>query len=543
MAQGWDVVGTTIVFHEAPANAASIVINEYTVPVTGGNTDVWAFGAWNLADGYPSEVEFFNDRLIFCSSTGLPQAVWMSKTGNYSNFGKTIPSVDDDAITVTLNARQVNSIRDMVALEQLLMMTTGGEWLTTGGQNDVLTPTTAGFRPQSYYGVSNIPAIVIGKSAVFVQNRGYIVRDIGYQFEDDGYTGNDLTVFASHLTEGKAIVSSAYQQIPYSIVWFVREDGVLLAMTYQKDQSVVAWTPVETDGTVESVAVIPEGGEDAVYIVVNRSTGRYVERLNSRLISDVREGIFLDSALTYDGRNTTAKTITVTGATWTVNSTVTLAASASTFVSGDVGDVIVMGYESGSNARLLITGYTSVTVVTGRIITPIAVSLQATAVTDWGMARDTITGLSHLNGKTVGILADGFVQAARVVSGGAINLDAENHGVLVHVGLPYNSDLETLDINVPGAPSTRLQNKSIKQVGLILQDTRSIRAGSDADHLIEYEPRSTESMVAPPSLINGVVRLQISSDHKERGRIYVRQSDPLPCTILGVIPDVAIGVM
>lgn len=542
MTQGWDVSGTTLTFHEAPANLAAISIKEYAVPATGGNSDVWAFGAWNEDVGYPSEVEFFGDRLIFASSSGFPQAVWMSKTGNYTDFGKTTPGLDDDAITVTLNARQVNSINDLVALEKLLMLTTGGEWLTTGGTEDVLTPTTIGFKPQSYYGTAvNIPALVIGKSAVFVQNRGYLIRDIGYRFEDDGYVGNDLTVFASHLTEGKAIIATAFQQIPYSIVWCAREDGVLLALTYQKDQSVVAWSRMEIDGLVESICVVPEGGEDALYLSINRNGSRFVERLNSRLITDVREGIFLDSALTYDGRNTAATTLTVTGATWSAGDTVTVTASASTFVVGDVGDVVVVDYDSGNNSRILITGYTSATVVTGTIETPISAAFRATATTDWGIARDVVTGLTHLNGETVGVLCDGFVQDTHVVAAGSITLD--DHGVLVHVGLPYNSDMETLEINVPGQQTVRLQNKSIHRVGVLVQDTRSVRAGSDADHLTEWEPRSTESMVAPPDLQNGVLTVWISSGHTEAGRIYIRQSDPLPIAILGVIPELSVGMI
>lgn len=540
MSQGYEITTNTITFYEAPANAVAIVVKEYAVPASGGNTDVWAFGAWSEEYGYPREVEFFNDRLIFASSTTLPQAVWMSKTGNYIDFGKSIPSQDDDAITVTLNARQVNAISDLIALERLLIMTTGGEWLTTGGDNDVLTPTTVGFKLQSYYGSSSVPALMIGKSAVFVQDRGYVVRDIGYRFEDDGYVGNDLTVFASHLTEGKPIVEMAFQQIPYSIVWCVRSDGVLLAMAYMKEHSVVGWTRMETDGLVESVCVVPEDGEDSVYLVVNRDGVRSVERLASRLITDVREGIFLDACLTYDGRNTTAKTLTVTGSTWNVNDTVTVTASSSTFVVGDVGNVVVMGYEALSNARIEITGYTSATVVTGRIQTPIPASLRATASTDWGLAKDVMSGLSHLNGKTVGILADGFVQSQQEVSGGTLTLDEA--GVLVHVGLPYNSDMETLDINIPNAPTARMQNKTIKEVGLLLQDTRSVMAGPDEDHLTEWEPRQAESLVSPPDLINGIVEINISSDHKERGRVYVRQKDPLPMSILSVIPEVTMGM-
>lgn len=546
MSQGWviDAAADTITFHVAPPTGSNnIGVQEFAVPASGGSTDVFSLSAWGTRFGYPAEVEFFGGRLAFASTTDQPQTVWMSKVGNYIDFGKTIPSVDDDAITATINARQVNRIKELVPLAELILMTTGGEWKTTGGQDEVLTPTTVGFKPQSYHGSAELPALVIGTSALFVQNRGYVVRDIGYSFESDGYSGNDLTVFASHLTEGKPIVDWAYQQIPYSVVWAVRDDGVLLALTYMRDQSVVAWTPMDVDGLVESVTVIPEGGEDSVYVSVRRTVGgqekRYIERLSSRLVTDVREGKFLDSHLTYDGRNKTATTMTATGAAWTVGQAITLTASAAAFAVGDLDDVIVLGYGAGVNARLRITTFTSATVVQAQVVTPIPTSLRGVATTDWGFARDTLSGLSHLNGRTVGVLADGFVQDDKVVTAGSITLDEP--GVLVHAGLRYASDLETLEINVPGGATTRLQNKLIKRLGIIVQDTRGIMAGPDFDKLEEWEPRTAEPTTAPPDVQNGCLQVWITGSWAEKGRVCIRQADPLPMSILGVIPDVTMG--
>jgi len=546
MSQGWTINATadTITFFVAPPTGTNnIVVREFAVPATGGSTDVFALSAWGTRFGYPAEVEFYAGRLVFASTNDQPQTVWMSKVGNYVDFGKTIPSVDDDAITATINARQVNRIKELVPLAELLLLTTGGEFKTTGGQDDVLTPTTVGFKPQSYHGAAELNALVIGASALFVQNRGYVVRDIDYSFEADGYTGNDLTVFASHLTEGKPIVDWDYQQIPYSIVWAVRQDGVLLALTYMKDQSVVAWTPMDIDGFVESLTVIPEGGEDSVYMVVRRTVGgeqrRYIERLSSRLITDVREGKFLDAHLTYDGRNKTATTMTATGTNWSVGQAITLTASAATFAAGDLDDVIVLGYGAGVNARLRITEFTSSTQVLAQISTPVPVAYRGSGTTDWGIARDVLSGLSHLNGRTVGVLSDDFVQADKTVTAGSITLDEP--GVLVHVGLRYVSDLETLEINVPGGATTRMQNTLIKRLGIIVQDTRSVFAGPEFDKLEEWEPRTAEPTVSPPDVQNGCLQTWITGSWAEKGRVCIRQADPLPMAILGVIPDVTMG--
>jgi hypothetical protein len=550
MPQGWTISTTTeeITFLEAPAvGVNNIEVIEYAVPASGGSTDIFALSAWGPVFGYPSDVEFYSDRLFFARTSSQPQTIWASKIGNYVNFGKSVPGVDDDAITATLNARQVNAIADLVPLDKLIVLTTGGEWKTAAGQDDVLTPTTIAFKPQSYNGSSEVPALVIGNTALYVQNRGYVVRDIGYQFESDGYTGSDLTVFASHLTEGKPIIAWAYQQIPYSIVWAVREDGVLLALTYMKEQSVVAWTPMQIDGFVESICVVPEGPEDAVYVVVVRQGVTMIERLSTRLVTDVREGKFLDSSLSFDGRNTDAdRPLTLlSGGTWQVGDVVSVTCGDAVFAPGDVGDYIVVGYNAGFNARLRITGYTAATDVTCEIETPIPAAYQAAATADWGFARDVITGLGHLAGRTVGILCDGRVQDERVVaeiSPGIWGVTLDEHGVLVHVGLPYVSDFETLEINIPGGATTRLQTKIVKRVGLIVQDSRSIRAGATFDKLKEYEPRDVATDPnAPPALLNGCVKLWLEGGWVDQGHVCVRQSDPLPMAILGVIPEMTVG--
>lgn len=549
MAQGWSINSTadTITFFEAPPSGVNnIVVNEYANAT--GATDVWAIGAWCEEFGYPAEVEFFADRLIFSRL----QTNWFSKAGSYVDFGRSTPIVDDDAISATINARQQNAIRELVPLDKLILLTSGGEWKTSGGQDDVLTPKTIAFKPQSYNGASQIPALVIGNTALFVQDRGYTVRDIAYQYDVDGYTGNDLTVFSSHLTEGKPIAEWDYQQVPFSTVWVVRQDGVLLALTYMREQQVVGWTPMEIDGYVESVCCVPEGGEDAVYISVRRTVNgeekRYVERMASRLITDIRHAKFLDSFLTYDGRADGSLPLVATAADWAVGEAVTIngPVGETTFTPANVGNVVVLGYNAGVNARLRITAYVSGEEVTGEIDTPVPTEYRAVPVTDWGAAKSILSGFDHLAGRTVGVLCDGFVQDQRVVSaGGVVTLDEP--GVIVHVGLPYTADFETLEINVPGAETPMLRNKTIKRLGVVVQDTRSIFAGPSFDKLDEYEPRGSdndefvEDMLAPPRLLQGAIEVWISSEWSKKGRVCIRQSDPLPMAILGVIVDAEIG--
>jgi hypothetical protein len=262
------------------------------------------------SDNYPSSVTYYQQRLGMANTNNYPEKVYFSKTGNFHNFTTSVPIQDDDAVTFTMAGRQVNSVKHMVDLgNTLVILTTGGEWAIGGDASGILRPGEVNPKQFTYNGSGNLPPIVIGGSAVYVQGRGSVVRDLSFDYTVDGYRGNDLTIFSNHLVDGYELVDWAFQQIPNSILWMVRDDGKLLGMTYVREHEIVGWHVHEfEDATVENVCSIPEGDEDFIYVVVNRTidarTVRYIERLETRKIPDIVDSIFLDSCLSYDGRNT-----------------------------------------------------------------------------------------------------------------------------------------------------------------------------------------------------------------------------------------------
>jgi hypothetical protein len=556
--QGWDVdnVAHTITFYVAPANGAAISVKEYAQSSINA-TDLWAFGAWGPNTGYPREVEFFASRLFFAGTNSNPQTIWTSKISNYSNFGKSVPTADDDAITATLTAKQVNAVTDLLPLKDLVMLTTGAEWKTGGGSNNVLTPSTISFMPQSNYGASNLPGLIIGESGLFVQGRGSYVRDIGYQFAVDSYTGNDLTVFASHLVQGHQIIDWAYQQTPFSVVWAVREDGALLGLAYFKEQQVVGWFRCDTiNGFVESVCSITEGDEDAVYAsvrrVVNGVTVRYIERLDTRFQNDQRDYFFVDAGLSYDGRNTTTAptaTMTLTGGTgWTDQEDLTLTCSAAQFALTNVGSWVKLYLNTndvnGNPIQMLqavrITAYTSSTVVTVRCIGLVPLVFRSAAIVLWDYCPISFSGLDHLEGQAVAILADGSVKPQQVVTAGKVTLDYP--ASVVHIGLPIQSDFETLEVNAIGQEGVRDRRKIVSKVSLIVNQSRGAKVGPDSDHLMEAKPRQvSDGYYQPNALQNDLIEMYIDGTFGTAGRVFVRQDDPLPLTILGLVADVSVA--
>jgi hypothetical protein len=227
-------------------------------------------------------------------------------SGAFNNMSQSQPTRDSDAITRTLASRQVNDIRHMVSLTQMIVLTGGAEWKVSAGSADVITPAQFAARPQSYNGSSDIRPIVANDVLLYIPPNRKKVRSLQYQWAADTWTGTDLSLLAAHLFEHNAIVDWAHARDPDSICWAVRDDGAMLAFTFLTEQQLYAWSRrTTTGGAFESVCAIQEGDETAVYMIVRRTIGgqtrRYVERLHSRVFATVAEAWFLDSALQYDG--------------------------------------------------------------------------------------------------------------------------------------------------------------------------------------------------------------------------------------------------
>jgi len=130
------------------------------------------------------------------------------------------------------------------------------------------------------------------------------------------------------------------------------------------------------------------------------------------------------------------------------------------------------------------------------------------------------------------------VHPQQVVTSGSITL--QHSASKVHVGLPYVSDMETLEINSPNG-NILDKTKLINGVGLLVENTVTVWAGPDADNLREYKARSTEAYGAPTALHDGLIEIDTIATWSKQGRVFIRNSSPLPVSILAVIPDVTAG--
>lgn len=233
---------------------------------------------------YPGVIATYQQRLIVAGQTNNPDTVYASRAGNFRNFFPHSPLQDDDALSWRQVGGRLNRITNVAEVAgALVLWSEVSEGTARGDTDGILRPGEVNPQIISYNGADvSLDLLQVNDTALYVQARGGIVRDLRPQDN----IGTDLTVTASHLVTGYTLVDAAYQQTPHSVCWFVRSDGVLLSLTYSRETGVFGWARHDTDGLVESVAVVPEGTEDAVYVIIRRtinsSTVRYLERLADR---------------------------------------------------------------------------------------------------------------------------------------------------------------------------------------------------------------------------------------------------------------------
>ena len=249
----------------------------------------------------PSCVCYFQQRKVYASSIDSPETLWASQSGTNDNFNISRPLNATDSVTLSIYDNTSSAIQHLLPLNDLIAITSNAEWSINGSDGVFCANPTPVAKLQSYYGASKIKPVVSGAMVLFVQSGGNILRDLGYSYLSDSYDGEELTLFAGHLFDGKQIVDMAYSKEPYRILWCVMNDGTINALTYNPKQKITAWHTHHTEGCFESVTTIRENNQDIAYFVIKRVIDgeivRYIERFTPRTIETLDEAFFLDCAM------------------------------------------------------------------------------------------------------------------------------------------------------------------------------------------------------------------------------------------------------
>ena len=287
---------------------ASTVIRGEASATTAGEPGAWSLEEplWSEQNGYAETGAFLDGRLYL----GACHRFAASKVGDYENFAPGV--LDDDGLLFALDADVLQTIRWLAALRGMMIGTLSAEYQAIGGNESPITPDNIRVERQTSYGGSSVMPLIIGNAILFVTRSGRKLRELVENTQTlSGFVAPDLLLLARHLTERTAqngsdptIVDIAYQQEPDSRIWAVRSDGVLLSCTYLRDQNVVAWSRHVTEGSFESVAVIPhpDGDRDQVWVAVKRTingqTKRYIEYFDDAGVNYAQTNV--DAAFTCD---------------------------------------------------------------------------------------------------------------------------------------------------------------------------------------------------------------------------------------------------
>lgn len=435
----------------------------------------WSLGAWSGTTGYPSAVTFFEQRLVFAATTNEPQTMYFSKNGDYVNMAA--GTNDDDAIIYTIASNQVNSIRYLSATRVLTIGTSGGEYVLTTTNDGPVTPTNAQIRKYSNYGTALVEPVQVADVTLFLQRAKRKLREFRYAGEvnTSGYTAPDMTILAEHITEG-GMLDMAYQQEPDSIVWMVRNDGVLIGMTYRREEEVIAWHQHKLGGTYTGTH---EGAASKTYDY------GLVESIATLPGDDAEDELYMIVKRTIG--STTKRYV-------------------------ERMKTFDFGADS-TEAFFVDSG-----------------------LTYSGSATASLTGLHHLRGLSVKALINGATHADKTVSSGGISLDV--NATDAAVGLGYTSQMQTLRLEAGSVDGTSQgKPKRIHSITLRLHKTVGIEVGSSTSDVDRIPFRSSAgAMDAAVSLFTGDKEVEFRGGFDGDEQIVVRQTQPLPLTVLAIYP-------
>lgn len=303
-----DAYIAALVLVTAFIDSQHVTVTVILPPVNTSTTYLWSEGAFSEYRGYPQAIGFYEQRLLYSGTIFQPNTVWGSVTGDFDNFQYS--SDDDGAIAFQPAVCQQNQAGWLASLLRIHLGTSGEEIIMASGDLDeAITPSNVTMRAQSYYGSAPIQPLLVQNSILFVERNGLRVREMRelspYIVPTD-FVAPDLTLLSEHITKPGVILMD-FGRLPDPLAYFVRADGVLAVMTYNREQSITAWARYVTAGSFESVSCIFGSPADEVWVSVKRVlNGQTVRTIESFTTDpgenpDIVNNLLLDCGLAFPG--------------------------------------------------------------------------------------------------------------------------------------------------------------------------------------------------------------------------------------------------
>lgn len=474
-------------------------------------TDDWAEGAWSGRRGWPRSVTFYNGRLVFGGNDSQPDTFWMSQVGDYFEF-EPIGTGVDDAMNFSLTSQRVNQIQWMVGGKKLVIGTSGSEHV--GVVEEDGTNLKVQFGEETAHGSSYIQAKRVGGTIPFVQQSAHSVRELIFDYASDSYIGNDLTLLKDDIAKGyydllydeNYIMGMAYMDAPIPILWLYDAAGKLYGVTRDRSQQITSWHSHVIAGTVREEDISALEGPDHPGRVMSITCIPAGDNSGYRLYLVVQR--YIDGELRY-------------------------------YIEymdrfRDL-DQLAFNGSSGANYYYFLDS-----------------AKHAYA----SPAAGSFSGFDHLEGETVGVMADGKWYGEVTVGSGAINLTGIQANAIV-AGLRYNSRLKTARTEGGSAIGSSIgAPRRVDQIRMNLYQTRFFKFGfecaakrreeiegtDEATQEDYYDSRLEDHSYVDPGEIpnepyyteSGIVTKAAPAGYDDKGIAIILSDRPYPCTILGI---------
>lgn len=457
-------------------------------------TPAWEFGMLHSGGGYPISGAFFRNRFAFLVNTENGPNVCLSVNGDYNNFADRVvgEATAETAITVPVLGKEFNEGKWLFAGNVLFVGTGAAEFFIDAvATSSAMSADNIKIQQISNVGSKAIMPVAVGGHIFFADRYGLTLRDLTYNYYNDGYDQIDMSLLGKHLFVSR-IVALAYQEVPDKLLWCLMGDGTLTALTFSAEQEVAALSRHDFDGVVESLAVIPNLAEarDELWIEVKRL-------VNAKTVRSVE---WLENGMPQN------------------------------YPSSVTNDIGVLA----KNRRLADYTLKQAAYLDG------AVLFERQLDDD----SEELDGLSHLEGRTVALFADGVVLPSQVVVNGKITLRKTYARVLV--GVPVISQYIPQNMYIQTETSSGIGLKQrINHLLLSFYLSGGGKIGQDENSLIDILYRSTDApMDQPQSLFSGNKEILFNgatSVHEQAASIFIENTSPLPMNILAIVPSIDVS--
>lgn len=515
--------------------------------------------------GYPRTCAFYENRLNRCSSTKFLTYLYGSKGGDYNNI--TTGNGTNDGYQFDLAEANSTALWLVSGVNSLLVGTAEGILtINGGGVSKPITPTDISAKLSCRIPVSNVKPVVVDNYVFFVTANGRQIHMFEYDVLLEQFKSTNLTKGNYEITKG-GIRKLAYKFDRFGLL-FALCGTKLLSICFSNDEAVNSVSEFLTQGEFIDICPVtrPDGDYDLFANVkrnINGITRYCLERLTEtiefsrfedfvsefddeisdrerleikqndeyafyrKIAEELRECNYLDCSVKYSGLHTE---------TITLNENI-LTCEKNIFKSDDINRRIWYKTKTGIE-------YGSMDIVEfiseNQVRVNVLLEPTSNVCNSWYLSATIFRGLEHLEGETVGVMANGGYIGDFEVHNGQIDISSANVNKVgsAIIGLRYKGILKSLNLGLQLQGTQTFSNmKNIYKIGLGLSFSAGGKVGDSLYYLEDVQDFNPDGLFdVPPLPIDNYKEINYDGDYSDDKHYFIVQDKPLPFHITSVIP-------